>query len=200
MQGDSVAHISHYADLPTFASYTFNSKWNALNLPRKSRVVSIYEQCKGKPIVTTNSNVSKASKFAYFCSGTILEEPSMENAFRYLVAYDQGAMAYCKPANVYPCMDLFGMPENRLHADHVHFLRTQLVCENIHHLNINMANSHERDQHRVYFCGKWRKAHLIDTDCSLMRVRLKVDFELDLGHDDQVLSTSRLGNAKYTIL
>ena len=202
LHGHSIALISNYSDFATLARYKENSKCDALILPCKSRIVSIYVQHTGAPLTTTNSNVSLAFnvKCAYFCSGTIVEEPSEENAWRYLVAYDQGAFAYLKPKNVYPCMDLFGVPENRLHGDHVHFLATQRERPFRPLLDMNMANTNKRGHYLhytpVYFCGEWRKASLIDVDCSLVRVSLRVNFDPGLDHEDQMLATSCLGKCQ----
>ena len=196
-----MAHISNYMDLPTFARYKYNNKFDALSLPRRSRVVSIYEQHTGIPQIATNSKVpvSFSVKCAYFCSGTILEGPTMKNAWRYLIVYDQGSTAYCKPANVFPCIDLFGVPVNRLHADHVHLV-TQIKLQKMPLLDYNKPSSHEsfEDHVKVYFCGEWRNACIIDTDCSLVRVRLEVDFDLGLDFDDQMSATSGLTRKKLS--
>ena len=90
-------------------------------LPVKSRVVAFYDVKIEKS--DQHGKISEIFKTEYFCAGTITEAPSLHNNFRFLVFFDNGYSKYTKLKFTYPIFDQFTTPIDRLHKDHIYFMR-----------------------------------------------------------------------------
>ena len=138
-------------------------------MPIKSRVVTYYQ------LVVKSSKSTLLFNSEYFCSGTIAELPAERNSFRYLILFDNGFVSYAKPSHVFPILDLFYVPMDRLHIDHINFLfnyffnypeRSMVYSSRLH-------TADEENNIDIYMYGRWYTAHIIDIDCSLMRLEIE---------------------------
>ena len=132
----------------------------------KSRVVTYYQ------LVVKASNSTLLFNSEYFCSGTIAELPAERNLFRYLIIFDNGYVSYAKPSHVFPIFDLFHVPIDRLHIDHINFLFNYFNSYPERSMVAFGRNVNEQEVNTFFF-GRWFPARVIDVDCSLVKLEIE---------------------------
>lgn len=162
----SIAFINNYENF--FKPFLSPHRSNMSYLEASCRVVSICE------LRALEQNTKRPLyEYEFLCSGTVGEMPTVFNYNRYLVFFDNGMVSYAR--HLFPIFELFTLPTDRLHVDHVRFIehymseypdRDMILVKQPYHLN-------------VFFNGAWRyQACVTDTDGALVEITFPGGSEL----------------------
>jgi hypothetical protein len=149
--------LDNELDLTEIASIKNVESDNILEMG--GRVIATFEN-KNKTQSKSNNKNDK-----YLCSATIAEIPSSKNKNRYLVFFDNGYVSYVDVSSIFMIYDQLTIPVERIHFDHLYFLKNYFK----NYPNIDMINDFN-DNECIYFNNEWRMCHVLQKDCSLLRI------------------------------
>lgn len=130
----------------------------------RSRVVSFYNIS-----ILDSSKTNHLLKCDYMSSATIAETPNKKNKHRYLLFFDNGSVAYVKKAHIYSIVDSLTLPIERLHFDHVYFIRNYFQ----NYPNRPLVRLVPNDVLNLFLSNNWFECKVLEVDNALVR------FELD---------------------
>jgi hypothetical protein len=177
----------------------YETKTNTYILPIRSRVVTYYELAvnnyqhfSNKYLIKSQATLPYLFNSEYFCSGTIAELPALSNSYRYLIFYDNGTACYAKPNHIFPIFDLFSVPYERLHYDHVKFLENyfELYPER------SMVKVHVENSIQAYLFNKWYTCVVVDTDSSMVKLQTRCNLNevVSFVHNSSTASAKKESN------
>ena len=181
LKSDCVACINGYTKLAEFAKLRpvfskEDSASDSIIFPIKSRVVTYYHLNVKAESISEHLNMFNC---VYFSSGTVGEAPSVRNLHRYLIFFDNGYVSYVHASHVFPILNIFHLPTERLHIDHVNYLFKYFAT-----LNTTKGDESEKsnahkweltsvgEKTSVYVLGKWYPAVCTELDMSVARIKL----------------------------